>query len=211
MSIACESVVCSRTEDLPAMSMLMPIDGITAAPPAWTSSVEFAKAAQGASSARAANRKSFMHSSLWIWLSVQPTPASRPPVVTDSRQPKDVFDVVLVKFFAIGLADRQLVRDFYLFGDELVRIVHRVHHALDAQHRDAELDRRRPLHAAGGDPDVLLEIIAHFHLQRPYPRIALRSHHRGVHEVDAEQPEGQALAEVADHHAQLREAVENPA
>jgi hypothetical protein len=49
--MACELEVWSCSVELPAKSMLMPIDGITAPPPARMSSVVFAHAAHGASSA----------------------------------------------------------------------------------------------------------------------------------------------------------------
>src|SRR5882672_975666 len=151
MSMACELPLWFCSEELPTMSMLAPTLPMMAPPPALASSVVFAMAAHGASSARAARRKYFMGTSSLSFF-------SRESVL----QPEDPLDVVLIKLLPVGLADRQLVRDLHLVGHELVGIVHRVHHPLDAEHRDAELDRRRPLHAAGRDPDVLAEVFTGF-------------------------------------------------
>src|SRR5262245_32876866 len=160
MSIACELPVWLRSVELPTTSMLSPTLGITDPPPASTSSKLFASAAHGAISASAAKRNAFMMSSLFYRTVRGAYTFGCPRGVTDSRQLEYAFDVLFIELFPIGFADRQLVRDFYLLRHELVRIVHRVHHALDAEHRDAELDRRRPLHAARRHPDVRLEVFA---------------------------------------------------
>ena len=88
-------------------------------------------------------------------------------------------------------------------------IVHRVHHAIHAEHRLRERNRRRPGHAAGGDVDVLAQVVAGAALQHLPVGVAARAHAGAVHVVDARHPVRQALAQVAEHERQLREAVEH--
>src|SRR3954470_14952678 len=108
MSMACDRLVWFCTEELPATSMDTPNDGMTAPPLASTSSVALARARHGASSAKAAKRSIFMSPPFLVRAAYTSRRAGR---VTDSPQPKDRLDVVLVELLPVGLADRQLVRD----------------------------------------------------------------------------------------------------
>src|SRR5205085_9582793 len=79
---------------------------------------------------------------------------------TGESETEKALGVALVEERALVFADRQLVGDLHFLGHELVRIVHRVEHAIDAEHLLREADRGRPLHAARRDPHVLPEIVA---------------------------------------------------
>src|SRR3984885_4209659 len=73
---------------------------------------------------------------------------------------EQLLGVALVELLLVRVGDRQAVGDLHLLGRELVGIVHRVHHALHAEDLLAEEDRRLPLHAARGVPEVFLQVIA---------------------------------------------------
>src|SRR3954464_372526 len=111
----------------------------------------------------------------------------------------------LVKHTPLLLADGELVGHLHLLRHELVGIVHRVEHALEAEHLLAELDRRRPLHAARRHPDVLAQVLAGLFAQRLRAGIALGDDHRAMHEVEAKEPERKPLAQGADPAFPLRQ------
>src|ERR1035441_3474459 len=74
-----------------------------------------------------------------------------------------------------------------------------------------ERDCRFPGHSARSDVHILPEILAGFAPQRPKARVAIARYRAAMHEIDAELPERQCLAQVPDDDLQLRKAVENPA
>src|SRR5580698_6354337 len=124
---------------------------------------------------------------------------------------KHLLGIGLVELLFVRIADREVVRHLHFFRNELIRIIHGVEHAIDAQYRLTIENRRLPGHAAGGDVNVFLDVVARLLLQLLNRRIAIGFHHRAMHEIDAEKPIGKALAQMSDHDAELREPIENTA
>src|SRR5580698_3716296 len=124
---------------------------------------------------------------------------------------KHLLGIGLVELLFVCIANRQIVRDLHFFRYELIRIIHRVEHAIDAQHRLTIENRRLPGHAAGGDVDVFLDVVARLLLQLLNGCVAIGFHHGAMHEVDAEKPIGKTLAQMSYDDAELREPIEDTA
>ena len=111
----------------------------------------------------------------------------------------------------VGVGNSHGVAEAHFLWRVLVRVIHRVQHAIDTDHLLAELDGRLPGNTRVGDVHVVAQIVADRMLELLHERITLRAHRGRVHVVQAIKPERQRLAGMADDELQLREPVKHPA
>ncbi len=112
---------------------------------------------------------------------------------------------LVLRRYVERIVNRNLVRR------DLVRIIHRVEHALRSEHIDAELDGRLPRHAARRDPDIVAEIMRDLVLEldcrlaaaQARPPVGIR-----LHPVEAIEQQRHRLARMADDEPELGMAVE---
>lgn len=124
---------------------------------------------------------------------------------------KHLLRVRLVQFLLADIADRKIVGDLHLARHELIGIVHRIEYAINPQHFLAIQNRRLPRHSARGDVNILLDIVARLLFQLRVIREPVVHLVGPLKKIDPEQPIGQALPEVANHHLQPGKTIEHTA